>query len=92
VPQGARFRPYAASTTSTAPSESSRTSITRSVLSAPSGIVSPARQLGTTVCSAGGSAGVPSASSSLKRTLPFGFSLPRLTVGTAQHRELAVCP
>jgi hypothetical protein len=56
------------STTSTGgwSASSSRMRTTRSIL-APSGIVSPAFQLGTVLASVGGSAGTPSDVSSLKR-------------------------
>ena len=38
--------------------------MTRSILSAPGGIVSPGTQFGTAVCGVGGKAGVPSSWSS----------------------------
>src|SRR5262245_37510143 len=54
---------------------SSRTSTTRSVLPAPSGIVSPELQFGTALVSVGGSAAAPSLVSSLNRNV-IRFSSP----------------
>src|SRR4029450_7095482 len=66
--------PSATSSTISTDSSSppSRTSTTRSVLSRPSGIVSPALQFGTAVLSVGGSARVPSSRSRRKVNAPIG--------------------
>jgi hypothetical protein len=60
--------------------------ITRSVRSRPSGIVSPTRHFGTALLIDGGSAGVPSACSSLKAKAPIRSPLP-LSTGTERRAQ-----